>query len=146
MPHHFVLPCGHLEPSESRPQITIQRRGTLAINSAAFEALSSPAAVELMFDADRQIVGLRASAATAVNAYPVQGLGKPPHRYLIAGAAFTKYHGIATDIGRSWYANLQDAILCIDLTTAGIELSRDQRARNSVAGDSVFHGRRGTHR
>lgn len=122
MAHHFVLPYRHLEPSESRPQITIQRRGTLALNCAAFEVLRSPAAVELLFDADRQIVGLRASATTAVNAYPVRGVGKPASRYLIAGAAFTKYHGIATDMARSWYANLQDAILCIDLTTAASNL------------------------
>ncbi len=117
----------NLEPSETRPQITVQRRGTLALNPAAFEVLSSPAAVELLFDADCQIVGLRASATTAVNAYPVRGVGQPATRYLIAGAAFTKYYGIAADIARTWYATLQDAILCIDLKTAGIELSGDQR-------------------
>jgi hypothetical protein len=123
-PRH--APSAKLDP-DTRPQVTVQRRGTLALNPAAFRVLRSPAAVELLFEPLRRIVGLRASTTTASNAYPVRGVGKPATRYLIAGAAFTRYYGIDTDVARTWYATLQDSILCIDLNTASTVPRRDQR-------------------
>lgn len=125
MPHDVDSRCQHGEPSQSRPHITIQRRGTLAINRAAFEVLGFPAAVELLFDPDRRILGMRTVPTTAVNAYPVRGLGAAPTRYLIAGIAFTKYHNITTDIAQRWYAKLDEGILFIELATAGVELRSD---------------------
>ncbi len=122
MPRQVDVRCHERIPSTSPPQITIQRRGTLAINCAAFEALGSPAAVELLFDVDHRILGLRAIATTDANGYPVRGAGTPSTRYLIAGAAFTKYHNIATEMARRWYAELDDDVLFIDLTTPCVEL------------------------
>ena len=119
----------NLDPPGNDPQITVQRRGTLALNPAAFEALDSPTAVELLFDADSRIVGLRASTTTAANAYPVRGAGAPATRYLIAGAGFTNHHAIDTDVARTWHATLQDDVLCIDLKAASIEPIQDQRGK-----------------
>ena len=118
--------------SGSPPQITIQQRGTLAINGAARDVLGRPAAVELLFDAGRSMLGLRPVADTAANAYPLRGAGGAPGRYLIAGRAFTEYHDIATDVTRRWDAECQGDVLFVDLTTPGVEFAvrgRGGRAR-----------------
>jgi hypothetical protein len=132
VPHDFESFSRQVVASARRPQITIQRRGTLSINRAAFEALGSPLAVELLFDASNQILGLRATSVDAERAYPVRGVGKTPTRYLIAGTAFTKHHHIPTEVSRRWYAEVDGEILFIDLRTEGTEVTSNRRGTGSA--------------
>ena len=57
---------------DADPRITIHKRGTISLNRSAFAALGSPDAVELLFDRQRSIVGLRAVDQKADNAYLVR--------------------------------------------------------------------------
>ena len=128
MPHHVDFRGRGQGPSVKPAQVTIQRRGTLAINCDAFERLARPLSVELLFDIDNRILGLRKMAPTAIDAYPVRAVGSPPTRYLIAGSAFTRYHEIATDIECRWDATFRAGILSVDLTTPGVVLRSTRNA------------------
>src|SRR5438128_1774301 len=45
--------------SREEPMFTLQARGLLSLNSAVFRALGEPEAVELLYDANLRIIGLR---------------------------------------------------------------------------------------
>jgi hypothetical protein len=100
------------------PYITIQKRGVLALNQAAFAALGEPKSVTLLFDRDRQLVGFRAADASNEHAYAVRSNSKGT-THLITGALFTSHYGISTHTARRWKAQvIENDILAIDLTNA----------------------------
>ncbi len=80
-------------PVASTPLVTIQKRGTFSLNRAAYELLGSPEAVELLYDRDERVMGIRAVDPDTRHAYPMR---KQPssYSYLFAGQAFAKYYGI----------------------------------------------------
>jgi hypothetical protein len=116
-----------LVPLENRPYVTIQKRGTISINQAAFDALGEPQAVELLYAPSERIVGLRAVPSSAEHAYPVRTAGPSGHSYLIAGTAFTKHYGIDTELSRRWPADVQDGLLAVDLNHPGTEVTGNRR-------------------
>jgi hypothetical protein len=81
------------------PMFTLQARGLLSLNHAAFRTLGEPEAVTLLYDADEHIVGLRRSAMTDPNAYRVRKQ-QPAQSYLVGAQAFTAHYGIPTPRAR----------------------------------------------
>jgi hypothetical protein len=53
-------------------RVTIQTKGVIHLNKAAFEVLGAPAAVEFQFDGNRRIVGIRPIDPRRRNAFPVR--------------------------------------------------------------------------
>lgn len=104
---------------DAPPSITIQRRGLLSLNSAAYRALGAPAAVELLFEAEERIVGLRATDPHESHSAMVRSArsGRPP--FLISATAFVRYYEIDTSTAVRRPAYLRDNILCIDLAPDG---------------------------
>ena len=51
-------------------RITLNSRGVLLFNNRAFEAMGSPAAAELMFDEESNMIGLRPRDIRFQNAFP----------------------------------------------------------------------------
>ena len=117
-------------PLRAEPQITILRRGTISLNKSAHMALGSPAAVELLYDVDEQIIGLRPVDPRAKDAYvirePTSG-GKGP--FVITAMAFTKFYGIDTSQSLRRIGFLDDGILCTNLRDAATPVTSN-RARN----------------
>jgi hypothetical protein len=107
----------------TEPTLTIQRRGTLSLNTPAFDALERPKHVELLFDPDEKLIGLRKAASTAPHAYPVRGIGKNAATHAISGKGFLKYYGIKLDVARRWPAVKQGDVLVVDLKRPGTELA-----------------------
>lgn len=104
-------------PLRTDPFVTIQRRGSFSLNRSAYVALGSPESVELLYDRDESIVGLRAIASNAENAYHVRHssrAGRGP--WVISAMAFTKFYGIDTTVTRRWAAHLDDDVLCVELS------------------------------
>jgi hypothetical protein len=97
------------------PYVTIQKRGVIALNHSAFVALGEPNAVVLLFDAERQAVGLRAAAANVEHAYKVR-LNTKGSSHLVTATLFTNHYGISTQVARRWEAQMEGDILTIDLT------------------------------
>lgn len=105
---------------KDEPHLTIHRRGTISINRSGYEALGAPDAVELLFDRGKQIVGLRAIAEDAENAYqlrrPASSTRGP---WVVSAMAFTRFYDIDTSESVRRTAYLDDDVLCTDLSLPG---------------------------
>ena len=78
-------------PDEAR--VTLNPRGVLHLNKTAFEALGMPAAVKLMYEEDRRVIGLKPHDAKHANAFPVKQKDKW-HNRVIHTASFCRHFGI----------------------------------------------------
>jgi hypothetical protein len=108
-------------PTERRLLISIQRNQTLSMNEQAYAALGKPAAVELLFDPAERVMGFRAVDPTAHHAYPVRR-NSTGSSYVVAGGAFLKYYDVAEDIRRRYLAEMDGAILAVDLKREPVEI------------------------
>lgn len=101
----------------NKPYVTIQKKGVMAFNHAAYAALGEPKAVLLLFDRQSRVVGFRASEPSEEHAYGVRSNTKGTS-HLVSGTLFTKHYGIPTDVARRWLAQMnRDGVLTIDLKT-----------------------------
>jgi hypothetical protein len=92
------------QDSRSSPDdamFTLQRRGMISLNLAAFKALGEPASVALLYDADEGIIAMRKVPRTYHNGYHVR---KQPNSrsYLVGAAGFTSYNKIKTEEPRRY--------------------------------------------
>jgi hypothetical protein len=126
-----------LIPLVKKPSVTIQKRGILSFNKAAYVALGSPKAVELLFDKSRRIIGIRPVDPTVDHAYPMRSqASKDDGPFLVAGGLFTKYYEIPTDESRRWSVDIEDGVLLIDLRRPG------QVVTSNRIGSARVNGRR----
>jgi hypothetical protein len=79
---------------DAEPLIAIQRKGILALNHAAYEALGSPESVELLYDREGSRIGLRKTAATTAHAYKVRAQ-RGGRWWFVSGFAFLRHYGIS---------------------------------------------------
>jgi hypothetical protein len=124
-------------PLVKQPSVTIQKRGTMSFNKAAYVALGSPKAVELLYDRAQKIIGVRAVSPDLEHAYPMRPqANKDDGPFIVSGSAFTKYYGINTDQARRWTVVIEDDVLCIDLTEPGtvVTSNRNGSARSTADG------------
>jgi hypothetical protein len=109
----------------AKPRVTVQKRGTITLNTAAFAALGSPAAVELLFDPDAHVLGLRPAPVTAGHVAfvrPSTKSGCGP--YVVSAMAFVNHYKIDTSVARRWPATVEDGVLCVDLAQPGVDVSK----------------------
>ena len=87
------------EGRRETPMFTLQARGLLSFNHAAFQALGRPEAVTLLYDPEEHIVALRLALAANPDAYRVR---KQPNAqsYLVGAQAFTAHYAIPTPRAR----------------------------------------------
>src|SRR5665811_946221 len=108
-------------PVATVPSVTIQKRGLISLNRAAFDLIGAPGAMELLWDEERRVIGLRAAPIDKPNAYPARPqtskTGRGP--VMIAGSLFTRFIGVDTSDAHRWVPTLEGEILCIDLNTPG---------------------------
>jgi hypothetical protein len=110
-------------PIKTSPFVTLQRRGPMSLNMAAYELLGKPEGAELLFDRENQLIGIRKVPATEPYAFPVRPQGRKgakPSNYVMSTQAFTKHYDIDTSIARRFPVEMQDDILTIDLSR-GVE-------------------------
>ncbi|HEY2202134.1 MAG TPA: hypothetical protein VGH56_09600 [Solirubrobacteraceae bacterium] len=113
--------------------LTIQRRGAMSLNRAAFEALDEAEVVELLWDRDERLIGLRKAEPGTPHAYTVRPAGRDPtSTWVFSGSAFTRYYGIATEVPRRYTCRLEDAMLIADLKEPGIVVGNRARPRESA--------------
>ena len=102
-------------PKPTHPFVTVQRRGLLSFNRAAYDALGAPKAVMLLYNRAQRIIGFRASDPGDPRSYPVRQQGTNGSTFLVAGAAFTSHYDIKTQEARRYQATLKGDMLTIDL-------------------------------
>ncbi len=115
---------------KQEPTLRIQKSGEIHVNDAALELIGTPeavTAVELLYDPDNNVLGLRPSDSKNWDAFPRRRDKKRPYIHIFAGRSFTQFHGIDTGVARRYPAKVVDGILVADLN----------------AGESVGTGRGG---
>lgn len=115
-----------------QPFVTIQKKGVISLNGAAFEALDSPDAVELLYDTEARLVGLRKVDSSVPHAYQVRAPVENHATYLISGAAFMSYYEIDNSRSIRRPARLDGDLLIVDLNDPGV----DSRSENADSWDS----------
>lgn len=128
-------------PLAKAPSVTIMKRGTISMTRAAHELLGNAETVELLFDRDRKIVGMKPAAADSPHAYVLrpQSPTKQTGPLLLSGTAFTQFYRIDTSASRRFTPHMEDDILCIDLNGPSVEIIGNRSAASSedAASDEV---------
>lgn len=126
-------------PVATVPTLTIQKRGLLSINRAAYELMGQPDAVELLWDADRRVIGLRGAPVDGPNSYPVraQSANSTKGPLLIAGSLFTRFIGLDTSEATRWVPEMEGDVLCVDLNKPHQRAASNRSKRKT---SSLAHG------
>jgi hypothetical protein len=116
-----------------QPFVTIQKKGVIGLNGAAFEALDRPEAVELLYDRDERRVALRKVDGSVEHAYQVRAPVKNHATWLVSGSAFVSYYEIDTSASVRRAAHMEGDLLIVNLTDPGVEPAGNsgQRQRTS---------------
>ncbi|HXW35996.1 MAG TPA: hypothetical protein VEJ87_15585 [Acidimicrobiales bacterium] len=109
---------------QKSPTMTLQIRGGMGFNQAAYEALGKPEAVELLYAKKERIIGVRATEPGQPHAYPVRAPDqKRDSGFLVGGRSFTNYYDIDTSVARRYPAYMEGGILCVDLNGPSAEVT-----------------------
>lgn len=121
-------------PMPRVPSVTLQKRGLLSVNRAAHALIGSPDAVELLWDPERHVIGLKPATETDPNAYPARPqtakTGRGP--ILVAGTKFTQYYAIDTTSSMRYVPFEEDGILCIDISKPGQPVTSNRTSRDDT--------------
>jgi hypothetical protein len=104
-----------------QPFVTIQKKGVISLNRAAFEALNNPEFVELLYDPGARLVALRKVDSSVEHSYQVRAPVENHATWLISGAAFVGYYEIDTSVSVRRAARTDGDLLIIDLNDAGVD-------------------------
>jgi hypothetical protein len=97
------------------PLVTIQKKGVMALNVAAFEALGSPQAVELLYAPKAKTIGIRAADPALPHTYNLRQ-PKVSQTRLVAAVAFLNHYEIRVEATERYPATMMGDVLAIDLT------------------------------
>ena len=96
--------------------VTIQKRGTISLNRAAFQAMGNPKYAELLFNRNKRLIGIRPTNSASGRTAPIRKQGQS-ESYLIAGLTFTKEYDIDSSVARRYVATIQENMLIVDLNS-----------------------------
>jgi len=102
---------------EDEPIVSIQTRGAMSLNRAAWQALGEPEAVELLYKHRQQLVGLRAAQdPTARHAYSLRATNRGT-THVLSFVAFAQRYGIEihSTEARRYAAEMQGNMLVFGL-------------------------------
>jgi hypothetical protein len=103
--------------------VTIQKKGVLGLNAASHELLGKPETVELLFNPEEQVIGIRQADGQAPHTYRI--LAKSDGSALtISARAFLKFYDVALERSVRYPAELVEGILIIDLRQEGVDAHR----------------------
>ena len=108
-----------LTPS-GEPLITIQKKGIFSLNRAAYDALGTPDAVELLYDRESRLIGMRKVSKSVAHAYTVRAFGKSGMSWLVTGTAFLNYYDLPVHDPIRRRARVEKDMLIIDLNDPGV--------------------------
>lgn len=108
-------------PVSTVPTATIQKRGLISLNRAAYALIDEAVGVELLWDGERRLIGIRPAPIESPNAYPARPQSSSSNRgpILIAGNLFMRFIGLDTSEAHRWVPAVVDGVLCIDLKEPG---------------------------
>lgn len=126
-------------PKTKTPQVTVQKKGTLSINRPAYEGMGSPERVNLLFDRDSRLIGIR-QATEESHSYPLRKVGQG-NSYLVSGGLFVSYYDIPCEVARRYDAEVKDEMVVVDLKQQGEQVvsnrNKGKLKREEADGDNA---------
>lgn len=117
------------------PFVTMQRKGPLSLNLAAYELLGKPEAVTLLYDEEEELVGFKPAPTSNPRAFPVRAQGQNAVTFVVAGQAFSKHFGLDTSTARRYAVDLKDGMLILDLKAESTDVTGPRaRSRDRESG------------
>ena len=115
-----------LAPLNKAPLVTIQRRGNFSFTHAAHELLGKPDAIELLYDREEHLIGIRPADPRSTTAFALRPAvaDRPASPLVTTAASFTAFYDIDTSVSRRWTPELRDGLLLIDLKGPSVEARR----------------------
>jgi hypothetical protein len=74
-----------------RVRVTLNKHRTMVLNQVAYKGIGEPKAVELMFDANRNMIGLRRCDPAKKNAFHIRPSKQGRHVSIALGAFLTHF-------------------------------------------------------
>lgn len=96
------------------PRLTVQRKGNMGLNVAAYEALGSPARIMFRYDKVRRAFAIRPARPDEKGSYPVKKQ-QLANSYVLSAKSFTAYLGLNTDELKVYAPKVRDGMLIVDL-------------------------------
>lgn len=109
----------------SWPEATILRKGSLQLNAVARHLLGEAELVELLYDRERKVIGLRPSTTASENSYKLSTT--PGGLSTVSLISFLKFYEIDVTESRRRIPTLDHDVLCIDLKEPGVVVDRKTR-------------------
>ncbi len=120
-----------MRPSPKDPTVTLSTTGSIGLNTAVVKNLLGDAKfAHLLFDREKQLMGIKFVKQADADAYPVQVTKTKSHGSL-AGVAFMKNYKIFPKVTASYGAHFDDATrtLIVNLT-GGREKEAKKKAKD----------------
>jgi hypothetical protein len=113
--------------ADQQPYVTLQKKGSISLNRAAFEALDSPEAVELLYDRDAHLMALRHVDSSVEHSLKVRAPAGNHGTWLVAGGAFASYYEIDISASVRRAARMEGDLLIVDLNDPGVNSRGEPR-------------------
>lgn len=130
-----------MTPLGKKPYVTVQKRGLLSFNKAAYAALGEPKAVELLYNKAAQVIAIRAVAEDVTHGFPFRSLGgakntTAPTTFLVGATAFMNFYDIPTEISTRREVEVEDQVILLDLKTEGVVVALNRRSKETTSDDA----------
>jgi hypothetical protein len=96
--------------------------------------LGKPEAVTLLYDEEEKLIGFKPVDLSNPRGFPIRAQGPNLKSYIIAGQAFSKYHGLDTSVARRYSVEMRDGILVLDLKSESVDVTGPRAAMKSRLG------------
>jgi hypothetical protein len=87
-----VVPRGDRHHSDTRTYVTMNRKGEIAMNGAAWKRIGQPNAVMVMYNPPNSLIMLKPTSDGAKNAFPLRKHGKRDGRIIRAFRLLTEFN------------------------------------------------------
>ncbi|MGI8417397.1 MAG: hypothetical protein ACR2P2_14580 [Nakamurella sp.] len=126
-----------------KPTATLQKRGLIGLNAAAYDAMGEPEAVEFLYNTQARVIALRpVDPAVVSHASTVRGSGANSATRLISATALVAYYEIDVTDSIRRDIEVRDHIAFVDLKEPGIVVrgNRGPRKQATSQGDGLDEG------
>jgi hypothetical protein len=115
--------------ADQQPYVTLQKKGSISLNRAAFAALDNPEAVELLYDRDAHVMALRHVDSSVEHSLKVRAPAGNHGSWLVAGGAFASYYEIDISASVRRAARMDGDLLIVDLKDPGVNSRGEPREK-----------------
>ena len=114
-----------------QPTVSIQKSGAVTWNQSAHDAMGRPELVEILFDQDRSMLGLR-PAERSEGSFRVRRLG-PQNTWITSARGALRRIGLLPENAFRQVAKQEDSVLAIDVSEL-LERTRESGAARPARG------------